>query len=108
MASPDYHEEQREVEKGGEKILVTVLVCDGCGVVRYCGDWPNCPHGDGRSFGEEPLEPYFDENITESGEYITTRGQRRAIMNREHLEFRKKRTDLLTGRRVHFDMGRRG
>lgn len=106
--APEYHEEQRKVIKDNKEIEITVLVCDDCKVVRYCGDWPICPHGSGMNFGEEPLEPYFDEHISESGEYITTRGQRSAIMSREHLEFRKKRTDLLTGRSVHFDMGRKG
>lgn len=97
--TPEYHAEERN---GTE-----VLICDECGKERRCGDWPQCPHIPGL-FGEEPLEPYFDEHISESGELITTRGQRAAIMRREGLEFRKKRTDLLTGRRIHFDMGRRG
>lgn len=107
MGSPLYHEEQREVTVGDEKATVTVLVCDDCGTIRYAGDWPFCPHGDGTKFGEEPLEPYFDEHICEGGAFITTRGQRSAIMRREHLEFRKKRTDLLHGQKAYFDMGRR-
>jgi len=106
MATPLYHEEERQVERDGQSHTVKVNVCDSCGVIRYCGDWPICPHGDGTKFGEEPLEPYYDEHICEGGAYITTRGQRSAIMRAEHLEFRKKRTDLLHGQKTHFDMGR--
>ena len=108
MATPLYHDEVRVLEKNGKRVSITVNVCNDCGVIRYCGDWPICPHGDGTKFGEEPLEPYFDEHICEGGAYITTRGQRSAIMRREYLEFRKKRTDLLHGQKAYFDMGRRG
>jgi len=99
MAFPDY--QPKTLEDGTE-----VLICVECGNQRRVRDWPQCPHEPVHNFGEEPLEPYFDEHISESGEWITTRGQRRAIMNRNHLEYRKKRTDLLTGRVRHFDMGR--
>lgn len=103
---PDYREEEREVEHGGEKKLVRVLVCVECGTVRYSGDWPHCPHGDGTKFGEEPLEPYVDENIAETPVLITSRGQRAKIMSENHLEFRKKRTDLLPSTRKFFVMGK--
>ena len=96
--SPEWHEEVREG--------VTVFVCDDCGVVRGVGDWPYCPHESGH-FGEEPLEPYFDEHITARGEYITSRGQRRKIMDRDHLEFRRKRTDLVAGLKNYFDMSKK-
>jgi len=97
VAFPDYHEEVRDGEK--------VLVCDDCSTVRYAGDWPQCPHVPG-CFGEQPLEPYVDEHIAETPVRITSRGQRRAIMNRGHLEFRKKRTDLLPSGTRYFDMRR--
>jgi len=101
MAFPEYHEETLDGR--------IVYVCDECGSRRTPGDWMQCPHlNEKGSFGEDPLEPYFDEHITERGEYITSRGQRRTIMNANHLEYRKKRTDLLTGQRTYFDQGRRG
>lgn len=98
MAFPEYHEEVRESER--------VLVCDDCSKVRYAGDWPACPHVPGL-FGEEPIEAYVDEHLLENPVLITSRGQRRAIMNREGLEYRKKRFDLLTGQKSYFDMGGR-
>jgi hypothetical protein len=101
--SPDYHEEQREVEKDGEKVTVTVLVCNDCQTIRYAGDWMHCPHGSGKGFGEDPIEPYFDEHISESGEWITSRAQRRAIMAKGGWDYKKKRTDLIdTGKRFVF------
>lgn len=95
MAFPEYHEEVREG--------ASVLICDDCKSVRVLGDWPSCPHKKGH-FGEEPLEPYIDEHILSEPILITSRGQRRAIMNREHLEYRKKRSDLLPSRTTYFDM----
>jgi hypothetical protein len=111
VALPEYHRQVR----GGPVIILRdeeviggwiVLICDACGLERKPGDWPQCPHIPGK-FGDDPIEPYFDEHITESGEMITTKGQRRSIMSRNKLEYRKKRTDLLTGQRIFFDMGRK-
>lgn len=107
MAYPDYHTETRTATgSDGSVETLEVLVCDDCKTVRYCGDWPICPHTPG-IFGEDPIEPYFDEHITESGEWITTRGQRQKIMRQHGLEYRKKRFDLLTGRVKYFDFGKR-
>ena len=33
------------------------MTCDKCGAELRIGEWPWCPHGDARYFGEEPLEP---------------------------------------------------
>ena len=100
--SPEWHEEVR-VDRNNSTV---VFVCDECNTIRIVGDWPYCPHESGH-FGEEPLEPYFDEHITERGEQITSRGQRRKIMDQCHLEFRRKRTDLITGLKRYFDMSRK-
>lgn len=117
MSTPLYHEEKRLVKRvldsADPKSMVveeeiTVNVCDDCGEIRYCGDWPVCPHGSGKSFGEQPLEPYFDEHITEKGAWITTRGQRAQIMRENNLEYRKKRTDLLPSGRVYVFQGGKG
>lgn len=94
---PEYHEEIRNNE--------LVLICDDCGAERGVGDWPQCPHIPG-NFGEEPLEPYVDENIDTEPVLITTRGQRRAIMAAKGFEYRKKRTDLLPGRASYFFVGK--
>jgi hypothetical protein len=71
------------------------MTCDKCGAELTIGAWPWCPHQDAHGFGDAPLEPYFDEHISASGEYITSRGQRRAIMSKNHLDYhdvsRKKR-----------------
>lgn len=63
------------------------MTCDKCGAELQIGAWPWCPHGDARGFGDAPLEPYFDEHISPSGEYITSRGQRRALMSKAHLDY---------------------
>lgn len=80
--------------------------CVDCKHVRTEGDWPSCPHEEA-NFGEEPLEPYFDEHISTEGAWITTRGQRRKLMEEGGLEYRKKRTDLLPSTRVYIDLGRK-
>lgn len=76
------------------------MVCDRCGAELRIGDWPFCngdknQHVDARGFGDAPLEAYFDEHISPEGAYITTRGQRRALMSKGHLDYldvsRKKR-----------------
>ena len=61
--------------------------CDICGAELRIGEWPFCPHGDARYFGEEPLEPYIDHNLGPEPVEIRTRGERRAIMSRNHLEY---------------------
>jgi hypothetical protein len=98
--SPDYHTEIRDG--------ISVNVCDACGQLRYCGDWMHCPHGSGLSFGEEPLEPYIDHNVDTNPVLITTRAQRRELMKKNGLDYRKKRTDLVSSGRVYvFQGGRR-
>ena len=61
--------------------------CDACGNPISIGDWPYCPHGSARHFGEAPLEPYVDHNLGPEPVEITSRGQRRQIMSRAHLEY---------------------
>jgi len=71
------------------------MKCDQCNRDVNVGDWPFCPHGSARNFGEQPLEPYIDHNLGTEPVEITSRGQRRAIMARQHFEYhdvsRKKR-----------------
>lgn len=107
MAFPDY---QPQTAADGTKLVcacceMEVLKCVDCGGIRRPGDWPQCPHVPGH-FGDDPIEPYFDEHITTEGAWITSRGQRRAIMNQNQLEFRRKRTELVSGRVQYFDMAR--
>jgi hypothetical protein len=52
------------------------------------GAWPWCPHGDARNFGEDPMEPYHDENASQGGEYFTTRAERRSFMAKNNLEYK--------------------
>ena len=63
------------------------MTCDKCGAELRIGEWPWCPHGDARYFGEEPLEPYIDHNLGPEPIEIRTRGERRAIMSRNHLDY---------------------
>ena len=79
------------------------MKCDSCGSEITIGEWPWCPHGDGRGFGEEPLEPYDDWNITSEADSvkITTRSQRRKLMDKQGLDYRKKGHRL--GQVMYFD-----
>ena len=80
--------------------------CKECGEVGHA--WFNCDklQREGLKFGEEPLEPYEDENLTSEpgGIEITTRAQRRKIMEENKFEYRKKAT--APGARLYFDMSK--
>lgn len=102
MALPDYTE--RSITSCGPEGLVQIpsLVCLDCGRPRRTGDWPMCPHSSDVTFGEDPIEPYIDEHIDENPVLITSRGQRRALMEKNHLVYRKKRTDLIPSSKRYF------
>ena len=99
---PEYH----EVTVRG----ITTLVCNECGKPRVAGDWPDCrkdgSHSAG-SFGEEPLEPYVDEHLTQdpNGVLITTRSQRTKLMDKHALVYHKNK--YITNGRRYVDLGRR-
>lgn len=78
--------------------------CEACGNSIKVGDWPWCPHEPAPHFGEEPLEPYWDEHISPQGAHLTTRSERRRIMAAGGLEYH----DVSRKRRGRFyvDMGR--
>ena len=81
------------------------MTCEACGKELEVGQWPWCPHGDARQFGEQPMESYFDEHVSPSGETFTTRAERRRFMAKNNLEYHdvsKKRRG-----RIFVDMGRR-
>ena len=86
-------------------------VCERCGGPIYIGDWPFCS-GDPRAhvpapnFGEEPLESYIDQHVDVVPRAITTRAERRRIMNKNHLEYVPKAKRL--GAVTYVDLGRRG
>jgi hypothetical protein len=63
------------------------MKCDSCGAELQIGEWPWCPHGDARGFGDKPIEPYMDEMLGPEPVEITSRGQRRAIMSKAHLDY---------------------
>ena len=65
------------------------MKCDRCNAELKVGDWPFCPHEhvDHCQLGEEPLEPYWDHNLAPDPVYITTRGERRKLMSKNHLEY---------------------
>ena len=62
--------------------------CEDCGAEVQIGEWPWCPHGDALGFGEEPMEPYFDEHVSPEGQKFTTRAERRRFMYRNNLEYK--------------------
>lgn len=67
--------------------------------------WWDCdPCRGSATFGEDPIQPYFDEHISPEGALITTRAERRRIMSRRGLDYldvsKKKRG------RVYVCMGR--
>jgi len=68
--------------------------------------WWDCdPCRTSSHFGEDPLEPYWDEHLAADPVHITTRHERRQIMSRNSLEYK----DVSKKRRgkVYVDMGRR-
>jgi hypothetical protein len=77
--------------------------CEKCGNPIVIGGWPFCPHEKVTHFGEDPLEPYVDWNLTDAPEgiEITTRAQRRKIMEENKFEYRPKAPRL--GQTLYFD-----
>jgi len=68
--------------------------------------WWDCdPCRSSSHFGEDPIEPHWDENVCPEGAWITTRAGRRALMAKNNLDYldvsKKKR-----GARVYVDFGR--
>jgi hypothetical protein len=61
--------------------------CDKCGAEIQIGEWPFCPHGQMTHFGDEPLTPYVDHNLGPEPIEIRTRGERRRIMAKAHLDY---------------------
>ena len=83
-----------------------MVKCEKCGRPVTIGAWPWCPHEHVEKFGEDPLEPYADENLTSEpgGVEITTRAQRRKLMYESNMEYRPKAK--VTGQTLYFDMSR--
>jgi hypothetical protein len=82
------------------------MKCEKCGADVQIGQWPFCGgdpsrHVDARSFGDPPMEPYVDEHVAPGGRdvghdsegnpyyghLITTRGERRRLMSRNHSDY---------------------
>lgn len=88
--------------------------CEKCGGEIRVGDWPYCggdpsKHVHMDRFGEDPIEPYFDEMLSTDGEHITTRSQRRKIMDKNAIVPKDNPyRNVIKGRRLFFDMARRG
>jgi hypothetical protein len=83
--------------------------CDECGHEIAIGEFPFCrgsvsDHGPWLG-ADEPIEGYLDTNLGPQDIEITTRGQRRAIMAKNGLEY-KDVTKKTRGKRLYFDMGR--
>jgi len=76
------------------------MACTECGEEGH----PWWDHGPVSSFGEEPMEPYVDWNITPATEGVefTTRGQRRKFMDQHDFEYNKKK-ERPYGEALYFD-----
>jgi len=63
------------------------MACTECG-----GKHPWWDHGPVKSFGEQPMEPTVDWNITSdlAGKEFTTRSERRKYMDKHALEYKEK------------------
>ena len=73
------------------------MKCDVCGHQLEIGQWPFCKGSKEDHLGpmggfEDPMEPYDDWNITSEADsvLITTRSQRRKLMDKQGLDYRKK------------------
>lgn len=81
--------------------------CDECGaVLNAINLWPFCggdpaKHARVAHFGEDPLEGYIDGNLQHDPVEITTRGQRRAIMSKNGIEY-KDVSRKTRGKRLYF------
>lgn len=60
--------------------------CENCGHIVSIGEWPFCPHGTPN--GMMTFKPYFDEHISEKGEWITSWAQRRRLMKINNMAYR--------------------
>lgn len=82
-----------------------MATCERCGQIYSIGDWPYCPHGEMRTFGNNPFKEYVDENLAPDhlnpktqglslggkhvvGVRVTSRDQRKMLMRAGKLEFR--------------------
>jgi hypothetical protein len=81
------------------------MICEKCGHELQIGEWPFCPHEYAVGFGEEPLD-YWDENLLPDPVHITSRTQRRKIMDAHGLDYRKK-FEAPPGFRRYVDLGRK-
>lgn len=81
--------------------------CDECGtVLTELNVWPFCggnpeKHAPVTHFGDDPIDDYIDGNLGPQDIHITTRGQRRAIMSKNGIEY-KDVTRKTRGKRLYF------
>lgn len=82
-------------------------LCDECGttltdlnVWPFCGGNPK-KHAPVSHFGDDPIEGYVDDNLQHDPVEITTRGQRRAIMAKNGIEY-KDVSRKTRGKRLYF------
>lgn len=59
-------------------------LCRKCRNPFRIGDWPWCPHGKPTFRVESDIEPYVDEHISDRPTLVTSRSQKRALMNQWH------------------------
>lgn len=71
-----------------------VLICTSCGKVRTPGDWPACPHSRQIDGMLGKFQPYFDEHISERGEWITSLAQRKRLMRINKLDYKGKKVGM--------------
>ena len=86
---------------------MSVTKCDECGAeLTDLNLWPFCggnpkAHARVTHFGDDPIEGYLDTNLGPQDIEITTRGQRRAIMSKNGIEY-KDVSRKTRGRRLYF------
>ena len=66
--------------------------CEKCGKEYAIGEWPFCPHGVGH--GTQTFVPYFDEHVSEKGEWVTSLAQRWRLMRENHMDYRGKKVGM--------------
>jgi len=86
-------------------------ICDECGAELTAFNlWPFC-RGDAKKhvpvthFGDDPLDGYVEHNLTHAPVEITTRGQRRKLMDKLAIEPRKPQSfkaQRAANRRLYF------
>jgi hypothetical protein len=85
---------------------MSMCKCDKCGEEFSIGDWPYCPHQPTTHFGENPMEPYIDDQIGPDPVEFRTIGEKVRYMDAHGLVPFEHKNHRNVNRRIFLDMGK--